>query len=90
MLPVEPALPSVWQPAQPAAVKICSPVVARQAGLRQRAAVLAGLAGGIGHVGGHVVRIGARDEVGRHRLPRRALAIWPWTTPLMLSLSMPT
>ena len=28
MLPVAFALASVWQPAQPAAVKICSPVVA--------------------------------------------------------------
>ena len=68
MFPDAFALARVWHPAQPAAVKICSPRRrAREACLRERSLVLARLGRREADVGGHVARVVARDELGRHR-----------------------
>ena len=67
MLPLAPALVSLWQPAQPAAVKICSPVVApARPALASAPSSSPVPVRRVGDVGGHVLGVLALHEPGRH------------------------
>ena len=67
IVPLDFAGPKVWQPAQPAAVKICvAGLRLGQARRGERARVLARRAGGVAHVGGHVAGVLALHQACRH------------------------